>query len=182
MHLPFSNLLAAGLKDETQEKVTSIISDKYQLTRSLISQTSGLHGFWECISPLGVRPQHASACAPGWNVFATDSPGLGSSGLCGSGDTAPPVPPLCAPPPGDAAPPLPGLPVLRWSEQGPAASSCLLQSMPQGENVRKMYRSIIYDQSDTLKINMCQQFQDTFIPLLLILPNFVNDYQFFKQM
>lgn len=113
VHSPFSDLLAAALKDETQENVTSIISDKYELTRSLTSQTSDLHGFWKCLSPLGVRPQNASACAPGWNVFAIDSPGLGSSGLSGSGDTAPPVPPLCAPPPGDAAPPLPGLPVLR---------------------------------------------------------------------
>lgn len=164
--VPISDLLAAGLKEETQENVTLIISDKW---RSLTSQKSDLHGSEKCLSPPGVCPQHASACAPGWNAFATDSPGLGSSGLCGSGDTAPPAPPLCAPPPGDAAPPLPGLPVLRWSEQGPAASSCSLNSLPRRG---KCYKNVSI-KSDPLKIDMSQQFQDTFIPLLL--PNFVND-------
>lgn len=76
-------------------------------------QTPDICGLWKWLSPPAVRRQRASACAPAWNVFATDSPGLCSSGLCGSGGTAPPAPPLCAPPPGDAVPPLPGLRVLR---------------------------------------------------------------------
>lgn len=103
---PFSNLLAAGLKDETRGDTTSVICDNS-------SQTPDILGLWKRLSPPAERRQRASACAPAWNASATGSPGLGSSGLCGSGGTAPPAPPLFAPPPGDAVPPLPGLRVLR---------------------------------------------------------------------
>lgn len=103
-------------------------------------QTPDIRGLWKWLSPPAERRQRASACAPAWNVFATDSPELGSSGLCGSGGTAPPAPPLCAPPPGDAAPPLPGLRVLRWSERGPAPSSRSPQSRTKGEHITRNYK------------------------------------------
>lgn len=109
---PFSDLLAAGLKDETQGDTTSVISDNSRAARRP-PQTPDIRGLWKWLSPPAERRQRASACAPARNVFATDSPELGSSGLCGSGGTAPPAPPLCAPPPGDAVPPLPGLRALR---------------------------------------------------------------------
>lgn len=140
---PFSNLLAAGLKEETHRNVH--VSHFWQLSAPEEldpPQTPDIHGSWKSLSPPAARPQRASACAPAWNVFATVSPGLGSSELCGSGDTAQPAPPLCAPPPGDAAPPLPGLRVLRWSERGPAPSCCSLQPTTQEENIQINYKQI----------------------------------------
>lgn len=83
------------------------------------------------LSPPAVHRERASACAQGRNVFGTDSSELGSSGLSGSGDTAPLAPPPFAPPPRGAALLPPMLHVLHWSEPTPAPSSCSPLSIPK---------------------------------------------------